>query len=376
MAVGSTTTVYPSKYFSITSTTNGATTTATSTSYIFAGDTLVSYIEQALINGTATGTPSMFYVHPDHLGSTNVVTNASGTVVQVLDYYPYGSQRISSGSQVSDRQFIGERYDASTDLNYLNARYLQSTRGQFLSQDPVFWEIGSKIRGRDQEVFLRNPQSLNSYSYAENNPIIKKDPEGRCGLLLPLCLAAIGANLGIWTNYAGSVLEKQAQGSQNPYEFDMSYRELGTSGTLGAFELAALPAKRIGGGVYAFGSSLAEDNAAGQPLNFNKAAVSGGTAFVAGSFFKNLVGNVPASLATQSQITNSVFQHSSILVANNSLGTNSSSWQNAQSAAKAVGVGNTGSGTFVGTYNFGPGIGTFNFGTGSWATSQSTPSTK
>src|SRR5262249_1028222 len=27
------------------------------------------------------------YVHPDHLGSTNVVTNASGTPVQVLDYF-------------------------------------------------------------------------------------------------------------------------------------------------------------------------------------------------------------------------------------------------------------------------------------------------
>lgn len=35
----------------------------------------------------------MRYIHPDHLGSTNVVTDASGTVVQTLDYYPYGTTR-------------------------------------------------------------------------------------------------------------------------------------------------------------------------------------------------------------------------------------------------------------------------------------------
>src|SRR3989344_4897183 len=92
------TTLYPNKYYSVVSTMSGATTTATSTEYIWAGDTLVSYIEQALINGTATGTPSTYYVHPDHLGSTNVVSNASGTVVTAKDYYPYGSVRVNSGN--------------------------------------------------------------------------------------------------------------------------------------------------------------------------------------------------------------------------------------------------------------------------------------
>jgi RHS repeat-associated protein len=104
------------------------------------------------------------------------VTDGSGAVVQVLDYYPYGSRRINSGSQVSDRQFIGERYDASTDLNYLNARYYEANRGQFLSEDPVFWEIGQTPDGK---AALSNPQSMNSYAYAGGNPITNKDPNGR-----------------------------------------------------------------------------------------------------------------------------------------------------------------------------------------------------
>ena len=152
---GTATTTYTSKYYELIS--------ATSTKYIWAGDTLLATIEG---NGTATTTS---YMHGDHLGSTNVVTNASGNVVSTTDYYPYGAKRIDSNSNLIDRQFIGQRYDSSADLNYLNARYYQSGRGQFLSQDPTFWS------GR-QNIF--DPQSLNSYSYANGNPITGKDPLG------------------------------------------------------------------------------------------------------------------------------------------------------------------------------------------------------
>ena len=115
-------------------------------------------------------------MHGDHLGSTNVVTDENGEVVQTLDYYPYGSERIDSGTDVSDRQFIGERFDEETDLSYLNARYYSGDRGQFLSQDPVFWEIGQT---EDGIKVLTNPQLQNSYGYGGNNPIANKDPGGR-----------------------------------------------------------------------------------------------------------------------------------------------------------------------------------------------------
>jgi RHS repeat-associated protein len=116
-------------------------------------------------------TSSTRYVHPDHLGSTNVVTDASGTVAQLFDYYPYGATRVSSTTFPTNekRQYIGQLYDQGSGLNYLNARYYDSARGQFTSQDPAFW--GSKQN-------LLDPQSLNAYSYAEDNPVTKKDPKG------------------------------------------------------------------------------------------------------------------------------------------------------------------------------------------------------
>jgi RHS repeat-associated protein len=171
------TTTYPFKFFSIASTTKSGTNYATSTEYIFNGDTLLSTVDQAFKNGAATGTGQTRFIHPDHLGSTNIVTDASGTVVQTLDYYPYGATRISSsvGGANSARKYIGQFSDQS-NLSYLNARYYDPSRGQFLSEDPVYLALGSSdaalIAGVKSTVILSDPQSLNSYSYSSNNPII------------------------------------------------------------------------------------------------------------------------------------------------------------------------------------------------------------
>ena len=179
------TTYYPSKFFSLASTTNGGTSWATSTNYIWLGDTLLATIDQKLYNGTATGTAITRYVHPDNLGSTNVVTDASGTAVQLLDYYPYGSTRVSSSTFPTNekRQYIGQFMDAQTGLDYLNARYYEGQRGQFMSQDPVFWEMGLTQDGKSA---IANPQMQNSYSYASDNPVVNKDAMGRFAVGLGL----------------------------------------------------------------------------------------------------------------------------------------------------------------------------------------------
>src|SRR5271156_4542478 len=88
--------------------------------------------------GVVTVTAKTRYIHPDHLGSTNVVIDENDNVVQTLDYYPYGSTRISSGTSTNERRkFIGQFVDDST-LSYLNARYYNGAQGQFTSEDSVF----------------------------------------------------------------------------------------------------------------------------------------------------------------------------------------------------------------------------------------------
>jgi RHS repeat-associated protein len=57
----------------------------------------------------------------------------------------------------------------------MNARYYNPDVGRFISVDPAFLAIGDneKVQG-----YLSDPQSLNSYTYARNNPIVYLDPNG------------------------------------------------------------------------------------------------------------------------------------------------------------------------------------------------------
>jgi RHS repeat-associated protein len=146
-------------------------------------------------------------------------------VAQTLDYYPYGTQRINSGSSAEQRRFIGEEFDGDTEFSYLNARYYQGSRGQFLSQEPTFLAIGTPklseiiARARDMEGpyrdseskkeidrilltnFLREPQLANSYSYARGNPIAMRDPNGEFGVFVQ---GDISGNAGLGSGFAGS----------------------------------------------------------------------------------------------------------------------------------------------------------------------------
>jgi RHS repeat-associated protein len=137
-ATGSATTSYPNRYYNVAS----SSLTATTTKHIFTPEgTLL-----ATVVGSGTSTASTTFLHPDHLGGTNVATDENGEVVQTLDYYPYGSQRIATGSFDEQRRFIGEEFDGDTEFSYLNARYYQGSRGQFMSQDPVFVNLGTDRR--------------------------------------------------------------------------------------------------------------------------------------------------------------------------------------------------------------------------------------
>ena len=74
--------------------------------------------------------------------------------------------------------------DAGVVPALLNARYYESTRGQFIAQDPSFLSVGDpsqvkQLTGRDQQAFLADPQQMNSYSYGRDNPITNKDQNGK-----------------------------------------------------------------------------------------------------------------------------------------------------------------------------------------------------
>lgn len=80
---------------------------------------------------------------------------------------------------------------------------MDGKRGQFLSQDPVFWEMGQGTP--DSIAVLKNPQAQNSYSYGQNNPIVNKDPDGRIAFLAAPVL--IGGGVVFLGGIGGQMLE-------------------------------------------------------------------------------------------------------------------------------------------------------------------------
>lgn len=140
----------------------------------------------ASIRGTGSSS-APYWIHSDHLGSKEKMTDMNGDIVELTDYYPYGSVRQTSGSIDDRKGYVGRDYDAATSLSYLQARYYNGSVGRFISQDPMFW---------NPEPLLTDPQQLNAYSYARNNPISLSDPNGNI---------TVGEALGAIQNFLNSL---------------------------------------------------------------------------------------------------------------------------------------------------------------------------
>jgi hypothetical protein len=62
------------------------------------------------------------YVHSDHLGSTSLTADVSGTVVAETRYLPYGEERWTNEAQPTDFTFTGQRADSYIKLMEMRTR--------------------------------------------------------------------------------------------------------------------------------------------------------------------------------------------------------------------------------------------------------------
>ena len=145
-----------------------------------------------------------YYLH-DNLGGIQSVLDDKGNVVCTNDYLPYGEERNGDcmDKDEEDYGFTGKEKDEETGLMYYGARYYDPVIGRFTSMDPVTLGEGSK----SLESMLKNPQALNPYSYALNNPLKYKDETGEYAetaidaIFLTLSLRDFYMNPGIGTAF-------------------------------------------------------------------------------------------------------------------------------------------------------------------------------
>jgi RHS repeat-associated protein len=106
-------------------------------------------------------TPAVKYVLADHLGSSNVLIDDSGSLVSFEEYYPFGET--SFGSYAKKRyRYVGKEKDEESGLYYYGARYFQPWSCRFISVDP----LAAKY------------PFYTPYQYAGNKPVTKIDRDG------------------------------------------------------------------------------------------------------------------------------------------------------------------------------------------------------
>ncbi|MCD6187311.1 MAG: hypothetical protein J7K09_04015, partial [Desulfuromusa sp.] len=118
----------------------------------------------------------IYYYHPDHLGSSSLVTDSSGNVVERTQYYPYGRPRYEEHTGFdSAYKYTGKELDKATGLMYYEARYYDSVVSNFISVDPL------AIFGGQDKL-----SELTAYAYAGLNPVKFTDPSGNKKVLTAL----------------------------------------------------------------------------------------------------------------------------------------------------------------------------------------------
>jgi RHS repeat-associated protein len=129
--------------------------------------------------GTPDYDPVFYYYHPDHLGSSQLMTDRDGDVVQQYGYSPFGREDYKNNTlafSVSNR-YTGQTLDEETGLYYCGARYYDPELARFIQADSTV---------PDPEF----SQAYNRYAYCYNNPLKFSDPTGQFPFAIAMFIAA------------------------------------------------------------------------------------------------------------------------------------------------------------------------------------------
>jgi len=102
-----------------------------------------------------------YYYHTDHLGTPQLMTDASQAVVWKVDYDPFGEATITTEAVTNNLRFPGQYFDAETGLHYNYFRDYDPTLGRYIESDPIGLAGG-----------------VNTYAYVGSNPVTRIDPLG------------------------------------------------------------------------------------------------------------------------------------------------------------------------------------------------------
>ncbi len=100
---------------------------------------------------------------PDIQGNTIALLENTQTMTDTFTYWPYGELKSRTGTTATPFQYLGTLgyYNDSSTKTYVRARYLDTQKGRWLTEDPIGYILIS-----------------NSYCYSLSSPLKFIDPSG------------------------------------------------------------------------------------------------------------------------------------------------------------------------------------------------------
>jgi len=194
--------------------------------------------------GTYDANGLHFYLN-DWLGTRRVETDYAGVLQQSCASLPYGNAETCIPVP-TENLFTGKERDQESGNDYFGARYYASTMGRFLSPDyvddgldpvPVPW------------ANPENPQTLNLYSYVQNNPLTLTDSDGHD---VQICDA--NGQCNTISNDAYAAAQQSNNGGLNVPTLDQVGNNQ-TNGTFNATTITDANGNTVGTATYVVGDS-------------------------------------------------------------------------------------------------------------------------
>jgi len=147
-----------------------------------------------LLSSFVKGDSQIYYIHNDHLGTPQVVTDKDQNVVWSTAKTPFGELENESGSIEQPIRFPGQYADAETGYYYNYYRDYDPSLGRYIQSDPLGIMLDNfspemivaESMGAVELPYDIDPGYLNhSYAYVDSNPLVYSDPDGLSALAIP-----------------------------------------------------------------------------------------------------------------------------------------------------------------------------------------------
>lgn len=154
------------------------------------------------LSSVAQAASKIYYVHTDHLGTPQVLTDQNQSVVWKGEYTPFGEVKEVVNALGQNVRFPGQYHDRETGYYYNYYRDYDPSLGRYIQSDPI------GLRG-----------GVNTYGYVYQNPLRYSDPSGESATLAwcfggPFACAA-GVATAVYFAYWATHLPAQINNQNN-----------------------------------------------------------------------------------------------------------------------------------------------------------------